>query len=120
MKYSTFLEKADLIILSNLSNENFSIDFFCRELTTSYTHTYRQIHQATGLSPSRYVCQKRLEKACQLLAETEWNMREIAFEVGFNTQAYFSKCFAERYSCPPLRFRKQQQKAQDTYALALR
>jgi len=113
----SFLEKTDNIINSNLSNENFSIDFLCRELTTSYSHTYRKIQQATGLSPSRYVCQKRLEMACQLLVETTWNMSEIAFRVGFNTQAYFSRCFVAFFGYPPLQYRKKLKSAESNYSI---
>lgn len=103
----TFLNRLDTIIQDNLHDEDFSIEILCKELAISYTHTYRKIRKATGLSPSMYVCRKRLERSCQLLTDTELRVGEISFRVGFNTQAYFSKCFSEVYGCAPLRFRKQ-------------
>lgn len=106
----TFLTRLDTIIGDNLHDEDFSIETLCKELSISYSHTYRKIRQATGLSPSMYLCKKRLEKACELLKQTELNIGEIAFRVGFNTQAYFSKCFSDEYDCPPLRFRKRMNK----------
>ncbi|MFK7980967.1 MAG: helix-turn-helix domain-containing protein [Saprospiraceae bacterium] len=104
---SIFLNRLDKVIANNLADEDFSIEFLCKELTISYTHTYRKIRQVTGLSPSMYVCRKCLEAACQLLTSTKMSIEEIAFRVGFNTQAYFSKFFSEVYDCTPLRFRKQ-------------
>ena len=89
----SFKMRLDSVIERNLNDEDFSIEQLCRELMISYTHTYRQIRNELNLSPSRYVSQKRLERACQLLETTEMNMREIAYAVGFNTQTYFSKCF---------------------------
>jgi len=105
---SSFLNRLNTIIAKNLHDEDFSIELLCRELTISYTHTYRKIREATGLSPSMYVCKMRLARACQLLETTELNMGEIAFKVGFNSQAYFSKCFTDWYDCPPLRYRRSQ------------
>jgi len=103
---TNFLQRLDSIIADHLPDEAFTIETLCQELMISYTHTYRLVQQATGLSPSMYICQKRLEKACDYLVNTDWSMSEIAFRVGFNTQSYFSKCFSEAYGCPPLRYRK--------------
>jgi len=103
---SNFLDRLDTIITKNLHKENFSIEILCKELTVSYTHTYRKIRTATGLSPSMYICKMRLKQACQLLEITDLNIRKIAFRVGFNTQAYFSKCFTDWCGCPPLRYRR--------------
>lgn len=104
---TSFKMRLDQVIEKNLHDEDFSIEQLCRELTISYTHTYRKIREELQLSPSRYVSQKRLERACQLLATTEMRMRDIAYAVGFNTQAYFSRCFSEVYGCSPLRYKKQ-------------
>ena len=111
----TFLSKLDTIIETNLHNEDFSIALLCKKLAISYTHTYRKIRAQTGLSPSMYVCQKRLWQACFLLENTELNMQEIAFRIGFNTQAYFSKCFMLRYGYPPSKFRKNLNKHLETW-----
>jgi len=104
----TFINRLDTIIEANLHDDNFSIEILCKKLTISYTNTYRKIRAATGLTPSRYVCKKRLEQASFLLKNSELNMSEIAFQIGFNTQNYFSKCFSEQYGCSPLQYRKQQ------------
>lgn len=104
----TFLNRLDAIITKNLHDESFSIELLCKELTISYTHSYRKIRATTGLSPSMYVCKMRLERACQLLQATEFSICEIAFKVGFSSQAYFSKCFVDWYDCPPLRYRRSQ------------
>ena len=115
----TFLHRLDTIINNHLHDENFSIEILCKELTISYSHTYRKIRETTGFSPSMYVCRKRLEVACQLLTSTEMSIGQIAFRVGFNTQAYFSKCFSEVYGCAPLQFRKQFGRGHKTSILAL-
>ncbi|MFK7980969.1 MAG: helix-turn-helix domain-containing protein, partial [Saprospiraceae bacterium] len=82
----TFINRLDTIIEANLHKEDFSIEFLCKKLTISYTQTYRKIRAETGLTPSKYVCKKRLIQACFLLENSELTMSEIAFRVGFNTQ----------------------------------
>lgn len=104
-KFSTRL---DTIIQNNLHDENFSVQLLCKELMISYTHSYRKIRTETGLSPSLYIRKKRLEKACEYLEETELNIGEIAYRVGFSSQAYFSKCFSQTYGCPPGRYNRNQ------------
>jgi len=101
-----FSVRLDTIIQNHLQNENFSVEMLSKELRISYTHTYRKIREVTGLSPSQYIRKKRLEKACEYLAETDLNIGEISFHVGFNTQAYFTKCFSKKYGCAPRQYRK--------------
>jgi len=106
-KPSNFSQRLDAIIQNHLSNEKFSVEILAKELLMSYTHTYRKTRAVTGLSPSDYIRKKRLEKACEYLAETALNIGEISFLVGFSTQAYFTKCFSRTYGCAPRQYRKQ-------------
>jgi len=101
-----FLTKLDCVIDKNIANEDFSIELLCQQLTISYTHTYRQIKELSGLSPSRYICKRRLACSLTLLQETDLSISEISYRVGFNSLPYFSRCFSQEYGCSPLRFRK--------------
>jgi len=102
-----FLEKLDTIIEENLSDENFSIEALCSKMNISYHSVYRKIKEQTGLTPSRYVCAKRLQRAVYLLENSELSIQQIAYRVGFNTQAYFTKCFVSEMGCPPTQYRKE-------------
>ena len=104
-QHSTFIEKVDTVIAENFYDVEFSIEDLARGVTYSYQHTYRKIKEETGMTPSVYIRRKRLERACFLLAETELNISEIAYRVGFNTLAYFSKCFMLEYGFPPTVYR---------------
>jgi len=101
-----FLEKLDTIIEENLSDENFSIEALCSKMNVSYHSAYRRIKEQTGLTPSVYVCNKRLQRAIYLLESTELPIQQIAYSVGFNTQAYFTRCFVNEMGCPPTQYRK--------------
>ncbi len=43
----------------------------------------------------------RLQRAAALLAQKTGSVAEIAYFVGFNSQAYFAKCFREQFGCSP-------------------
>ncbi len=53
-----------------------------------------------------FISDKRLEKARQLLADTELSIKEITAEVGYNDQNYFSRIFKNKYGLSPKEYRK--------------
>jgi AraC-like DNA-binding protein len=76
------------------------------ELHFHYNYLSRCMKQVYGVTPMEYVMQVRLEQAKLLLLKTDWPMPRIAEEVGFESAAYFSRCFSARNGLPPLQFRK--------------
>jgi AraC-like DNA-binding protein len=60
----------------------------------SRMHFAAQFRAATGLRPHEYLLQLRIERAQELLSTSRLPLVEIAFEVGFKTQAHFTTVFA--------------------------
>lgn len=58
-----------------------------------------------GRSPKRYYMEIRLERASNLLAQTEMSVIEIALACGFASAAHFSKCYRATYGSTPYRQR---------------
>jgi AraC-like DNA-binding protein len=50
----------------------------------------------------------RLHHARKMLEQNELTVNEVAYRVGFNSHAYFSKCFREEFGCTPKEFVKAQ------------
>jgi AraC-like DNA-binding protein len=48
----------------------------------------------------------RLQKAKFLLADMQLSISEVAFKVGFSTQAYFSTVFKSKFSLTPSEYRE--------------
>lgn len=74
-------------------------------LTPNYFSEY--FKRQTGENFSAYVQKLRLEFALSLLTVTQLSVKEIAEESGFNSPAYFSNAFKDRYGLAPEFFRKQ-------------
>ncbi|MDH3321891.1 MAG: helix-turn-helix domain-containing protein, partial [Flavobacteriaceae bacterium] len=83
------------------------VDDFSRNLGLSKSQLYRKLKAITGKSLNTFVKEYRLNKALMLLEKQKGNISEIAFETGFNSPAYFSKCFQETYGVLPSSYSRQ-------------
>ena len=101
-KYCRFVEK----YINDHFKENITIDLLSK---ISYMNKYHLIHSFTkykGMSPIRYVLEKRLIEAKMLLMTTDLNMGEIADIVGFSSPSYFAQTFKKYVHVSPLQYRK--------------
>lgn len=59
-----------------------------------------------GLTVCEYIRSVRLTKSEDLITNTDLNISEIVYSVGFTSRSYFSKIFKERYDCTPSDYKK--------------
>ncbi len=90
---NTFMAKVDGLILENMENEEFSVERLSQLLFLSPSQTYKKIKNKTGLNPSEYIRNKRLEKAHQLILTSDLSLSDIAWNIGFSHLSYFSRSF---------------------------
>jgi AraC-like DNA-binding protein len=88
-------------------NSDFDVSFFSKAMGYSKSQLNRKLKALTGLSPNNFLKEFRLHKALQLLYRQQGNISEIAFEAGFNSAAYFSKCFLNKYGILPSKYIQQ-------------
>lgn len=79
----------------------FDVGVFGKRIGLSRSQFYRKISSITGLSPNDFIRDFRLKKALNLIVSQKGNVSQIAFETGFNSPSYFSKCFQKRYGVLP-------------------
>lgn len=101
-----FIEKLTGIIERHIENENFSIEILCKEIGMSRAQLHRKIKAVTNQSATEFIRTFRLQRAADLIKQDAGNMAEIAYKVGFNSQAYFTKSFQDVYGCSPGEFKK--------------
>ena len=102
-----FAEQLNEAIRKHMSNPNLKMDELGDEVKLSRVQLYRRVKALTGQSPVELLRQMRLQRAYALLQSTTKTVNEIAYEVGFNTPGYFSKCFREQYGKYPTDLRAQ-------------
>ncbi|WP_426667063.1 nickel-binding protein [Mucilaginibacter sp. McL0603] len=86
---------------STWTNTNLKVDDFSKPVGCSKSQLYRKLILLTGKSPNTFIKDYRLDEALILLNKGNRNISEIAFETGFNSPSYFSKCFQKRYNFLP-------------------
>lgn len=99
-----FLKEFQGIIEKNLSDPELDIETLCKVLYMGRATLFRKILALTGETPKQFIQSYRLERAAQLLKSRFGNITEVAFEVGFSSTAYFTKCFKEKFNRVPSAF----------------
>ncbi|MGG3308372.1 AraC family transcriptional regulator [Paenibacillus lautus] len=78
-------------------------------LTGRSLATFKRDFQAIyHTSPLKWIRNRRLDKAKELLAETDLTVTDVCFSSGFENIAHFSKVFKEKFGFPPSEFRQKQ------------
>ena len=100
-KDKAFIKKLHEIIQSNLSNSDCSVEDIGRKVGLSRVQLYRKVKALTGTSVVDLLRKARLAKAHRLLESNGKNISEVAYEVGFTSPSYFTKCFKEEFGILP-------------------
>ena len=83
---------------------NLQVNDFASCLGLSRSQLYRKVKSLTGKSLNIFLRDYRLERALELLESRKRSISEVAFDSGFNSPAYFSKCFFDQYGLLPSAF----------------
>ena len=100
----TLISKFRTTVEENLSDSELSVDVIGQELGMSRVQLYRKIKSLTNFAPNELVRNLRLKKAEHLIISSNKNISEIAYETGFSSPSYFSKCFKEYFNESPTDF----------------
>jgi AraC-like DNA-binding protein len=82
-------------------NTELKVDDFEKNIGISKSKLYREMIRLTGKSPSVFLLHFRLRKSLQMLQKQKGNISEVAFDSGFNSPSYYTKCFRKRYGIIP-------------------
>ena len=101
-----------------------AMDFACRHLSrrlslddladaaglslSRFAHLFRQ---QVGITPQQFVEQQRIAQAQQLLDLSSRSVKQIAHDLGFDTQFYFSQRFRKHVGVGPREYRQRSQRA---------
>jgi AraC-like DNA-binding protein len=99
------INKARLLFRSNI-DKDFSPEQAADELQVGYSWFRKVFKNYTGLSPGQYYIQLKIEKAKELLSVPNLSIKEIAYDLRFESYFYFSKLFKEKTGLTPTEYRK--------------
>ncbi|MBN1791126.1 MAG: helix-turn-helix domain-containing protein [Bacteroidales bacterium] len=109
--HAGFIERIHEIVQENLYNDNFGTQQLADKLGLSRSSLHRQLKETAGYSASQIIRKIRLNKAMEMLKTSTANMTEVAFECGFHSLSYFTKCFREEFGYTPGKVRSEAKEA---------
>jgi len=98
------IQQACFILRDNL-NSNIDARHLSSEVNTGYSYFRNMFKKYTGMSPVQYHLQLRIKKAEDLLLISQKPVKEIAYELGFQSTFYFSRLFKNKTGKNPSEFR---------------
>ena len=76
----------------------------------STAHFSRMFKKNTGINLSDHIMNKRMERACSLLSESDMKVADITDTLGYQNTNYFNKIFKSKYQMTPTQYRKMHHK----------
>lgn len=101
--------EAKLNEVSRAQMRHLSLAYLARRLTLSPRTLARRFVEELHTSPGKWIKEKRLEAARELLQTTRLSVAEVCYRVGYQDVASFSRSFSRATGMPPGEFRKQLQ-----------
>ncbi len=95
-----------LAIIHERYAETWTADNLAREIGTSKTVLNDRFRQLVGTPPMQYLAGWRMRTAAHLLREPGHNACSVAYSVGFNSEAAFSRAFKREFGVPPATWRR--------------
>ena len=99
-----FISKFVSLLESSYAKDDMSVEKLSREMNVSRVQLYRKIKEITGFTPVDYLRNYRLTKAVELLQKRRFSISEVAFQTGFSSPAYFTKCFRDAFNMTPTEY----------------
>ncbi|SEQ76880.1 AraC-type DNA-binding protein [Hyunsoonleella jejuensis] len=101
---NSLVAKAKSIMYKNIYS-TLNLKKVAQELGVSYSKFRIDFKKQTGISPLQYHLLLKIEKSKELLLNTSKSQKEIAFELGFESDVYFNRLFKNKTGLAPGKFR---------------
>ena len=105
-KSKTGVEKCIAYINSHYSNSNLNLEIIAKETGITSRRITAIVQDKYNCNFKTYLNRIRINESQRLLKETELNIGEIAFTVGFNSQSHFNRVFKVEMQVSPSEFRE--------------
>ena len=100
----TWLHQAQVLLEQELSSKA-NLEDIATEMGLSYDGFRKKFRRVAGLSPGRYRSLRVIERTCEMLQSTDLTVEQVASNLGFCDQFYFSRRFKQITGYPPAEFR---------------
>lgn len=100
------IKKIERYLYIHYNDTNFSIGNVAKEFSFSQSYITRLFKSQTRITPIQYVDELRMKKAIELLNHHSLTIDQIAENIGYKNQFYFTKRFKRYYGVPPTKYKQ--------------
>lgn len=100
-----FLNKLYAYLKDEIKNPTLSVDILAETMAMSRSTLNRKLKALLNISTNEFIKQYRLQQAVELI-HSGLSIKEVAFQVGFDSPSYFSQCFKESFAQSPSDYQK--------------
>ena len=101
-----FIEKFYEYMKSHMTEAEIDIDEILDIFSISRSKFYYKVKDLTGLSPNAFFRTYKLNKAAEMIKNSDEKLTYIADITGFCSQAYFTASFKKQFGCSPSKYRE--------------
>ncbi|MGF7082843.1 hybrid sensor histidine kinase/response regulator transcription factor [Mucilaginibacter sp. UYCu711] len=103
-KDKEFINKLLRLIEVNIQDPNLDVDFLCNNLFISRSKLYQKIKSISDQSIGDFIKTIRLKKAIEMMTHEVIPLNEVAYRIGFQSPAYFSRVFKKEFGKSPTEY----------------
>jgi AraC-like DNA-binding protein len=96
-----FITRLLKMVEEHIGDEKFGVEQLALEIGMSRSQIHRKMIALTNQAPNQFIRTFRLTRAMELLKKKAATASEIAYQVGFSSPSYFTKCFREEFGNTP-------------------
>jgi len=101
------VRRAVEFITSHLTDPDLTVAAIAQDLGLNATYLAHLFREQVGTRMSRYIADRRIQRAKVLLAGSDWQIKRIAYECGYSRSDWFSQVFRTRTGQTPAEYRRQ-------------
>ncbi|RMD94514.1 MAG: AraC family transcriptional regulator [Alphaproteobacteria bacterium] len=105
-RFSDYRVRRSLRLMQESFTEEVQMDELAREVGLSRPHFFKLFKMQMGITPKLYLNTLRAEHAIDALVTTEKSVTDIGHELGFSSQASFTRFFASNVGIAPSEYRR--------------
>jgi AraC-like DNA-binding protein len=105
-RFSDYRVRRSLRLMQENYTEEIEVEWLAREVGLSRPHFFKLFKKQMGITPNLYLNTLRAEQAISDLMTTEKSVTEISYDLGFSSQASFTRFFSSNVGIPPSDYRR--------------
>lgn len=105
-RFSDFRVRRSLRLIQEQMGEGIDMEKLARSVGLSRPHFFKLFKQYMGVTPNVYMNTLRSERAIEELLNTDKSVTDIAFDLGFSSQASFTRFFSSNVGIAPSEYRR--------------